>query len=75
MSTQPEGPVARILDQFETTSGQFDATARRMLAEGLKPAAERSPDFSHDDMIRYAAYAAAWSSALHQVRTIIQGEE
>lgn len=75
MSAQPQEVMARILDHLETTSGQFDATARRMLAEGLKPVAERSPDFSHDDMIRYAAYAAAWSAALHQVRTIIQEEQ
>ena len=64
--------IADALETMEARSAAFDQTSEKMYAEGMKPRAERSPDYDHEVTQRYDAYAAANRASLTVLKNLLK---
>jgi DNA phosphorothioation-dependent restriction protein DptG len=64
--------MADALENMEARSAAFDQTSQRMLEDGLKPKAERSPDYDHEVTMRYSNYAAANRTSLTVLKDLLK---
>jgi hypothetical protein len=66
--------MADALETMEARAAAFEQTYERMVQDGLKPRAERSPDHDFDDTQRYGHYSSANQSSLMVLRRLLKEE-
>lgn len=71
-NTRLRKQMAEALETMEVRSAAFEQTYERMVQDGLKPKAERSPDHDFDDTQRYGHYSSANQSSLMVLRRLLK---
>ena len=67
--------MAEALETMEGRAAAFEQTYERMVQDGLKPKAERSPDHDFDDTQRYGHYSSANRSSLMLLRRLLKADQ